>query len=362
MKKVSLLTLSLLIAFFCLAQQREKSSIVFAEKSYSFGSVPEEAGKVTHEFTFTNPGTSPLVIQQVISSCGCTTPVWPKEPIPPGGHGSIQVTYSTINRPGVFTKTITIYNNSNDNPVTIYIKGQVTVKPVSIEQTYPQVMGPLRLKSRYVSFGNATSDETRTEQIMILNTSKSPVDVSLGKLPSYLKAVVVPSTMQPNSEAAIIFSLNSKMLHDWGIHSDEVRLVVNHNEAASKENVLTLTVNRMDDFSKLTPEQRKNAPSVSMMSREINLGKVKQNGIARGSIVVKNTGASPLELFKAFSDCNCIKVNLPKHGIAAHKAETVKFEVATGISLGQMFETLNLITNSPSAPSTQVHVSWETVK
>jgi hypothetical protein len=118
----------------------------------------------------------------------------------------------------------------------------------------------------------------------------------------------------------------------------------------------------MDDFSKLTPEQRKNAPAVSMVSREISLGKVKQNGFARGSFVIKNTGASPLVLLKAFSDCNCIKVNLPKRGIAAHKEEAVKIEVATGISLGQMFETLNLITNSPSAPSTQVHVSWETVK
>lgn len=45
MKKVSLLTLSLLIAFCCLAQQSGKSSIVFAEKSFNFGTIPEEAGK-----------------------------------------------------------------------------------------------------------------------------------------------------------------------------------------------------------------------------------------------------------------------------------------------------------------------------
>ncbi len=362
MKKVSLLTLTLLISFFCLAQQRGKPIIVFAEKSFGFGAVPEEIGKVTHEFTFINQGDAPLVIQQVIASCGCTTPVWPKEPIPPGGHGTIQVTYSTVNRPGVFTKSITIYNNSNDNPITLYIKGQVNAKPVTIEQAYPQVMGPLRLKSRYVSFGNATNDATKTEQILILNTAKSPITVSIAKLPPYLKAVVVPATMQPNSEAAVIFSLNSSLLHDWGIHSDEVHLIVNNNVAASKGNILTLTVNRMEDFSKLTPEQRKNAPVIAIIPQEVKLGNVKQNTLKRGSFVIKNTGASSLMILKAFSDCNCIKVNLPKRGIAPQKSETIKIEVSSGISLGQKFETLNLITNAPSAPSTQVHVSWESVK
>lgn len=362
MKKVSLLMLTLLISFFCLAQQRGKPILVFAEKSFGFGAVPEEIGKVTHEFPFVNQGDAPLVIQQVIASCGCTTPVWPKEPIPPGGHGTIQVTYSTVNRPGVFTKSITIYNNSNDNPITLYIKGQVNAKPVTIEQAYPQVMGPLRLKSRYVSFGNATNDETKTEQILVLNPTKSPIAVSLGKLPPYLKGVVVPATLQPNSEAAVIFSLNSKLLNDWGIHSDIVHLIINHNVAASKDNVLTLTVNRMEDFSKLTPEQRKDAAAISIIPQEVKLGKVRQNIITRGSFVVKNSGASPLVLLKAFSDCNCMKINLPKRGIAPQKKETIRFEVATGISLGQKFETLNLITNAPSAPSTQVHISWETVK
>ncbi|MBB3186181.1 DUF1573 domain-containing protein [Microbacter margulisiae] len=362
MKKLSLLAFSVLISLICFAQERGKPVPVFSEQSFNFGRIPEEAGKVTHEFMFTNQGDGPLVIQQVIASCGCTTPVWPKEPIPPGGHASIRVTYSTIDRPGMFDKTITIYNNSNKNPVSLHITGEVIQKPVSIEQAYPQVMGPLRMKSRFISFGNMTTQGTKTEQILILNVSKAPVEVSLEKLPPYLKGIVVPSVMQPNSEAAVIFSLNSAMLHDWGIHSDEIPLIVNHDKAASHDNILTLTVNRLEDFTHLTPAERKNAPAISIIPGEVRLQDVKQNVMKRGSFIVKNSGASPLLLLKAFSDCDCIKTFLPKHAIAPQKEETVRFELTPGITLGDRFETLNIITNAPSAPSKQVHISWETVK
>ncbi|MGC9152030.1 MAG: DUF1573 domain-containing protein [Microbacter sp.] len=356
------LSLMFFSALFVFGQQRSKPIPVFPEKVYNFGVIPESAGKVTHSFEFSNQGDAPLVIQQVIASCGCTTPVWPKEPIPPGGKGAIQVTYSTYDRPGTFNKTIVIYNNSTINPVTLIIKGEVTQKPLSIEQMYPQEMGPLRLKSRYLSFGNVSPNETKTEQMLILNPTKKVVEVALGKLPPYLKGVVVPSVMQPNSEAAVIFSLNSAMLHDWGLHSDEVTLMIDRHADLSKSNVLTLTANRMEDFSKMTPEEKKNAPIVVLTPSEVKLNVVKQNIMSRGTFTVKNEGRSPLYLLKAFADCHCIRVTLPKRAIAPHQSVVIHFEVATGITQGPRFETINLITNAPASPSIPVHVSWETVK
>jgi hypothetical protein len=360
--RAAFLSLWLCSALLVFGQQRSKPIPVFPEKVYNFGVIPENAGKVTHSFEFSNQGDAPLVIQQVIASCGCTTPVWPKEPIPPGGKSAIQVTYSTIDRPGTFNKTIVIYNNSTFNPITLIIKGEVTQKPLSIEQMYPQTMGPLRLKSRYLSFGNVSPDETKTEQLILLNPTKKVVEVTLGKLPPYLKGVVVPAVMQPNSEAAAIFSLKSAMLHDWGLHSDEVTLMIDHHAEASKNNVLTLTANRMEDFSKMTPEQKRNAPMVTLTPQEVKLNAVKQNTLQKGSFTVKNTGHSPLYLLKAFADCHCIKVNIPKRAIEPNQSVVIHFEVATGITLGQRFETLNLITNAPSSPSIAVHVSWETIK
>ena len=102
--------------------------IMFKENEFDFKSV-EEGPKVTHEFLFTNKGKEALVLSNVKASCGCTTPVWPKEPILPGQEGRILVTYNTAGRPGPFTKTITITSNADEPNKVITIRGAVTSVP-----------------------------------------------------------------------------------------------------------------------------------------------------------------------------------------------------------------------------------------
>lgn len=64
----------------------QSSALTFEEKVHNFGEIT--AGeKVEYSFKFTNTGTSPLLIEDAISSCGCTVPEWPKEPIKPGQSG-----------------------------------------------------------------------------------------------------------------------------------------------------------------------------------------------------------------------------------------------------------------------------------
>jgi hypothetical protein len=138
MKKLSLLALTLCLTVLCFAQDKGKPVMVFTEKTYDFGTVKEEAGKITHEFTFKNTGDAPLVIPQVTASCGCTTPSWTKEPIAPGATGTITVTYNASGRPGPFTKTITVVNNSAETPQILKITGTVTPKAATTAQTTVQ--------------------------------------------------------------------------------------------------------------------------------------------------------------------------------------------------------------------------------
>lgn len=100
------------------------ASIKFNEEIHNFGSFDESKGKVTCEFKFTNTGSSPLVLQEVKASCGCTTPEWTKTPIAPGKTGVVKATYNATGRPGAFNKTITVKSNAGETKLTI--KGEVT--------------------------------------------------------------------------------------------------------------------------------------------------------------------------------------------------------------------------------------------
>ena len=86
------------------------ANIEFAEKQHDFGDVVK-GESVSHKFEFKNTGTEPLIILNVQTTCGCTAPSWPKEPIPPGESGSIFVNFNSAKKIGRQNKIITVYSN-----------------------------------------------------------------------------------------------------------------------------------------------------------------------------------------------------------------------------------------------------------
>ncbi|MBN1199787.1 MAG: DUF1573 domain-containing protein [Bacteroidales bacterium] len=107
--------------------------ISFEKTVHDYGTIVK-GGDGTCEFKFTNTGKEPLILSRPISSCGCTVPTWPKEPILPGKSDVIKVTYNTINV-GPINKTVTIYSNAVTSKVMLAIKGKVVAAPV---ETVPE--------------------------------------------------------------------------------------------------------------------------------------------------------------------------------------------------------------------------------
>lgn len=125
MKRHYLLGLLFMASVLTMAQ---KPIAKFTDTSHDFGTFKEEVGKVSHTFEFTNTGNSPLILTNVQASCGCTTPKWSKKPVAPGQKGFVVVTYNAKGRPGPFTKTITVSNNSEEAKILLNIKGEVEPK------------------------------------------------------------------------------------------------------------------------------------------------------------------------------------------------------------------------------------------
>lgn len=80
----------------------------------------QEEQKTT--FILKNTGDKLLVIQDIVTSCGCTTVSYSKEPIQPGKETTLEVTYKA-ERPEHFAKTITVYCNAEHSPLTLRISG-----------------------------------------------------------------------------------------------------------------------------------------------------------------------------------------------------------------------------------------------
>jgi len=99
----------------------------FEDIRHRYGEV-EEGAIVTHTFKFTNTGKAPLIISHAKSTCGCTVPEWPKEPIPVGGAGEIFVKFDTKKKEAYQTKPIFIQANTHPSETTLYLMGKVRKK------------------------------------------------------------------------------------------------------------------------------------------------------------------------------------------------------------------------------------------
>ena len=103
--------------------QLAKSAVTWKETVYNFKTVGFNSD-VSHSFLFTNTSNSPVSINRVTPSCGCTTTDYTKGPIMPGRTGTVSIKYDS-SREGYFSKTVAVV--IGDETFTLIFLG--TVKP-----------------------------------------------------------------------------------------------------------------------------------------------------------------------------------------------------------------------------------------
>ncbi len=106
------------------ADNKNAPDFKFEVEEYNFGKI-KQGESATYEFKFKNTGKEPLLISEAHGSCGCTVPIWPKEPIAKGKEGVIKVTFNSAGKMGIQDKTVTLSSNSKTPTKVIHMKGEV---------------------------------------------------------------------------------------------------------------------------------------------------------------------------------------------------------------------------------------------
>ena len=107
----------------------------FTTETIEFGAITQ-GDIITREFRFTNKGKQPLIITNVLVTCGCTDPQYPKTPVAPGKTGTITVTFKSEGKLGIQDKAITVQSNNRDGDVVLHLKGDV--KAASAAEAAPK--------------------------------------------------------------------------------------------------------------------------------------------------------------------------------------------------------------------------------
>jgi hypothetical protein len=111
MKKYLILVILVMTATVAFSQAKQTPAanvdgpvLTLEASSHDFGDITQ-GDVVERVFKFKNTGNQPLIITNIQTSCGCTTPVWPRDPIMPGGSGEIKVGFNSAGKMNKQTKT-----------------------------------------------------------------------------------------------------------------------------------------------------------------------------------------------------------------------------------------------------------------
>ncbi|MCJ7448479.1 MAG: DUF1573 domain-containing protein [Bacteroidales bacterium] len=314
---------------------------------HDFGKFREEDGVQSFDFFVTNSGNSPLVIQNIVTSCGCTTPEWTKQPIPAGGKGKITAKYDPKNRPGAFQKTLSVYTNSKPEVVVLVIKGEVIPREKTVEELYIFPVGPVRFESNHLAFTNIKKNEKKIKVMQLINTSKEPVKVEFDVLPPHLGLKISPETLKPGQKGLVEGTYDATKNPGWGNTSDMVKIKIN---GAVQQNVYYyVSANLVEDFSSLSKEDLANAPVFKLVTSTVDLGKIPGSTSKDVEFTFTNEGKNDLIIRYVRSTCGCTAVQQGPQGKGIKQGESsaIKATFNSGGYKGKVTKAIYVYTNDP---------------
>ncbi|MDP4184274.1 MAG: DUF1573 domain-containing protein [Bacteroidota bacterium] len=334
---------------------QDRGKVVFNTPKHDFGTVREEGGVVSCNFHFKNAGKIPLVINNVIASCGCTTPEWSKAPIPPGGKGFIRVSYNPLNRPGNFNKEVRVLSNAENSVVVLTINGNVLERSRGISEIYPRQMGPVRMKSNYVSFTNILDHQVKSEVVEFFNDSNHPVTIAVKNSPAYITAKMKSGVVKPQSKGYMVVTFDAKKCNMYGFITDRVYLTMNGQ--GTYDYSLGVSANIMEDFSKMSDKDISKAPSVALDTDAYNFGEIKEGQNAEHTFHVYNRGKSDLIIRRIRTSCGCTAAKPTLNIIPKGRATEIRVVFDSKDKRGRQSKSIEVITNDPKRPVIQLSVT-----
>lgn len=333
--------------------------VAFESKVHDFGDIVMTDGAVTCTFTFKNISNSPIVVHNVVSSCGCTTPDWTKEPVLPGKEGVIKARFSNDQGEGAFDKTLTVYISSIDRPVVLRLRGYSHEKEKDIKQMYDVLAGPVGFHKSSFSLGYIDQGSAKEDHVQIVNTGKSAVEVSADGVPEGLTVTFTPSVIPGRQFSEMHYKLDLSRIRQqiWGRQSFKFKLKINGTVQPTE-----LKINAMvkDNFDSLTKADIAKAPAIATDKSYFEFGQIRKGEVVQGAFTIRNKGKKPLVLHAIDSQASGSVTTAPcPITVQPGKNYNLRFSFDTSKikESGETVNVLSIVTNDPGKPILNLFIS-----
>lgn len=346
---------NLLIISSLQAQTGHIEALKFNETVHNFGKIELNSGAHSCFFEYTNISQEPVVIYNILSSCGCTEPEWAKAPIMPGKSGKIKVTFKNDQGPYPFDKSLTIYTSASQKPILLRITGLVYEKGKSLDRQYPAHFGPLGMKTTIQNGGQVEQTLSTTKKENVVNLSKKPVTVGFTNISPGLSLTISPSTIPPQEAATITYTIDTKVKKQWGKTQFSASFVCNKEVVKEKFITECMIITR---YSSLSYAESADVAQFQADKSAITFGRLRIGQTVKFSVKISNPGKAPLEIFKIETGDTPAIVKCPAK-IGAGKSGTLLIALTPKKKESEAVYSITLITNAPERPLVTIFLAGD---
>ncbi len=338
----------------------------WGETTHNFGRFHESTGNQTCKFVVTNTGDSALIITRVQASCGCTSVKHTTDAIMPGDSGVVDVTFSPTGRPGPFEKSVWVFTNTTPNKTRLIINGSVTGSAETVKRYYPVDAGDLQFTTLTMALGETKKGAAPSYSTAAYNTGNDTIALSFDNTTSHITYYAIPDTIPPGHISTITYFFNSLRTKVWGINDDYITIIATplHSDKAPTKITANIVANVVEDFSKLSDEDRVNAPVCSIPNK-IVMGESSSNVNKQweGTVVLRNNGKSDLIVRRVMTLDKAITAESNKTTLKPNEQAEISIRVNPDKVSGNVLNShITIITNDPVNPHINVRVVGEIKK
>lgn len=331
----------------------------FSSTHFNFGAIEELKGSVEHTYEVENVGNGPLRIVNVLTSCGCTTPEWTRSTIQPGKKGYIRGIFDPRNRPGIFSKALSVFFEGYPNATFVYLEGEVLGANSGLFDIFPSKVGNVRFTKSVIDVKEIKETNIDTFYISAYNTSSNKVLIRSAYGTNRVKVENENNVLLPQSGQDISFIYNPKNGNEIGPVWDEVKLVTDDDSIPTK--IITIRANIVQDFDSLTKDELKKAPVIILSQDSIDLGEVYLGEIKTYSLEITNKGKSDLNVRRVYGSCGCTAVSMVNHIVKKGKKANISIQFNAKGLRGNQRKTVTIISNDPNHSVIEVLVKAKVV-
>lgn len=339
------------------AQMSISPSIKVLNDKVNFGAIREEDGNVTTTFQFTNIGKKPLKIVNVLTTCGCTTPEWTQTEIKTGDTGQVVAVFNPTNKEGRFSKSLTVITNGIPQSVTLTVEGSVYSSNKDMLAMFPAKIGDMLFTTSQLELPAQKEDKIDTIWLGVYNPTDEIMFVHTVATPYMMRSEAAHVVLKPQGGDNIMFTYNGALAKGLGPRIDSIYLLTSDKKEGTK--LITIKANIVQNFDKLTPEQKTNAPVVNFKQTEGDVGQLFQGETGTFAYEITNTGKSDLVIRRVRSECKCITSVIPQTVIKKGGKGKILVSVNSKGKHHNLEEKFTVYTNDYKQPETTLKIkAW----